>query len=340
LQFFAQPAVPYLAFIFCCFVWGTSFILLERVTHVMGPVEIAIWRLFSGAAVVGLCWWVQRGKYRLDRRDLLTIVFSAIVFTAAPQVIQAYLLAQSFGHSFFGTMVAAIPLLTILVSVPMLGILPTRRELVGVLGGLACMFLLAEEGVQRGMSPWLLALTMLIPLSSALSNTFIKWRLPHVPAAPLTTVILVVAGLALVPLQLSPSTMASLHVAAPNGTSVTSEVVLYLALLGIVGSGVSTMVFVWMVLEKGPLFAGMTTYVVPVLALRWGTVDSERISPLQMVAIAGVLSMVALVQSSRPQVELASELGAAGEAFTSLPISPELDLLPVVELAEPESQVA
>ena len=28
--------MPHLAFIFCCFVWGSTFILLERVTHVFG----------------------------------------------------------------------------------------------------------------------------------------------------------------------------------------------------------------------------------------------------------------------------------------------------------------
>ena len=39
------------------------------------------------------------------------------------------------------------------------------------------------------------------------------------------------------------------------------------------------MVFIWMILEKGPLFAGMTTYVVPVLALLWGTVDSRDDQP-------------------------------------------------------------
>ena len=66
------------------------------------------------------------------------------------------MLEQGFGHGFFGTMVAAIPLLTILVSVPMLGVRPTGRELFGVLGGLACIFLLVEEGVHRGMSPGLL----------------------------------------------------------------------------------------------------------------------------------------------------------------------------------------
>src|SRR4051812_49756223 len=144
----------------------------------MGPVEIGIWRMLSGAAVVGACWWVKRDRYRVTMRDLVLIACSSLLLTVPTQLIQAYVLEQGFGHSFFGTMVAAIPLLTILVSVPMLGIRPTGRELFGVLGGLVCIFMLVEEGVNRGMSPWLLALTLVIPLSSAFNNTFIKWRLP------------------------------------------------------------------------------------------------------------------------------------------------------------------
>jgi drug/metabolite transporter (DMT)-like permease len=333
-------AVAHLAFIFCCAVWGTSFILLERVTHGMGPVEIGIWRLFSGAAVCGFFWWLERDTYQLSRRDVFNLLCQALVFTAPPQVIQAYVLSQGFGHSFFGTMVAAIPLLTILVSIPILGILPTGRELFGVLGGLVCIFMLVEEGVNRGMSAGLLALTLLIPLASALSNTFIKWRLPHVPAAPLTTILLVVAGLALVPLQLSPGAMSSLHIAAPTGVSVTPVAVLYLVLLGVIGSGLSTMVFVWMVLQKGPLFAGMTTYVVPVLALLWGTLDNETISPMQMAAIVGVLSMVALVQTGKSGTELEAEPGAAGDMVTSLPISAEAEILLADEASLPKSHVA
>ena len=158
--------MAHLAFIFCCFVWGTTFILLERVTHVFGPVEIGIWRMLSGAAVVGVVLVVAaRRDSACERRDWVHMVLVALVFTAPPQVIQAYVLAQGYGHSFFGTMVAAIPLLTILVSVPMLGIVPTARELVGVLGGLACMWLIVEDGVHRGMSFGLLALTFVVPLS-------------------------------------------------------------------------------------------------------------------------------------------------------------------------------
>ena len=316
----------------------------------MGPVEIGIWRMVSGALVVGACWWVKRGQYRMTLRDFLLIAMASLLFTAPPQVIQAYVLEQGFGHGFFGTMVAAIPLLTILVSVPMLGVRPTGRELFGVLGGLACIFLLVEEGVQRGMSPGLLALTMIIPLSSALSNTFYKWKLPHVPAAPLTTIMLIVAALALLPLQAAPRLMTSLSIAAPTGAALSADAVTYLLLLGIVGSGVSTMAYIWLVLKRGPLFAGMTTYVVPVIALLWGTLDHEAISGQQAMAIAGVLGMVALVQTKSKAGDGALEPAVAGDFVTSLPLSAEADLmvsLPMREISlkdrravQPESQVA
>jgi drug/metabolite transporter (DMT)-like permease len=303
-------------------VWGTSFILLERVTHAMGPVEIAIWRMFIGAVVVGAFWWFKRDAYRMSWRDFWLLAISSILFTAPPQVIQAYVLEQGFGHGFFGTMVAAIPLLTILVSVPMLGVRPSLRELAGVFGGLVCVFLLVEEGLQRGMSWSLLGLTMLIPLSSAISNTFYKWKLPDVPAAPMTAVILLVAGLVLLPLHAAPQALAALHIGAPVGATVTADAITYLLLLGIVGSGLSTLAYVWLVLERGPLFAGMSTYVVPVIAMLWGTLDHETISPLQTGAIAGVLGMVALVQSGSK---------SSGESLEAEDAEPLLDGLRLVE---------
>jgi drug/metabolite transporter (DMT)-like permease len=340
--------VAHLAFIFCCFVWGTTFILLERVTHVFGPVEIGICRMLSGAAVVGFFWWLWRGEIRLRKRDWIHMILVALVFTAPPQVTQAYVLAQGFGHSFFGTMVAAIPLLTILVSVPMLGIVPTTRELAGVLGGLACMWLIVEDGVHRGMSFGLLALTFVVPLSSALSNTYIKWKLPHVPAAPLTTTLLIAASFALLPLQLSTPTLEAMHIAGPTNAPVTPMAIVYLLLLGIVGSGLSTMVFIWMILKKGPLFAGMTTYVVPVLALLWGTLDHETISSQQMLAIGGVLAMVALVQTGSRGAAVATN-PEVPEQSSVVSLSPERQIagVPTPEFAvpnslvvQPESQVA
>jgi drug/metabolite transporter (DMT)-like permease len=191
---------------------------------------------------------------------------------------------------------------------------------------------------------------MTIPLSSAFSNNFYKWQLPHVPAAPLTTMILVVSALALLPLQASPQLMRSLSIEAPTGTSVSPSAVTYLLLLGVVGSGASTMAYIWLVMKRGPLFAGMTTYVVPVIALLWGTLDHEAISGQQAIAIAGVLGMVALVQTKSKAGVSVIEPAVAGESVSSLPLSAEADMLvtlPLREIAltdrravQPESQVA
>jgi drug/metabolite transporter (DMT)-like permease len=320
-------------------VWGSTFILVERVTHVMGPVEIALWRFGGGAVVLGVLWWLKQPGYRPSRGDLLKIILIAIVFNAPPQIILPYLINQGFGHSFFGPMVAPIPLITILVSIPVLGVLPTGRQLAGVLGGLACMWLIVDDGFDRGMSLAFVALALTIPTISAVCNTFIKWKLSNVPALPLTTMILVIAGLSLAPLQFSQPAMDALHLAHPTAAP-TALSWLYLFLLAVVGSGLSTAAFVWMIMARGPLFAGMTTYVVPIISLLWGLLDHERISPQQMAAIAGVLAMVALVQSeSRSETAVVEPSSppqpvTVAEAVATLPLSVE------PHIAQPESQVA
>jgi drug/metabolite transporter (DMT)-like permease len=326
--------VAHIAFVFCCLVWGSSFILVERVTHALGPVEIALWRFGCGVAVLAFIWWWTQPQYRPSRREWAVIVLISLLFNAPPQIILPYLIHQGYGHSFFGPMVAPIPLITIVVSVPLLGIFPTQRQLVGVLGGLACVWLIVDDGFDRGMSLAFIALALSIPLSSALSNTIIKWKLGSVPAVPLTAGILAISGLSLVPLELSPAAANALHLANPPETA-TAATWACLFTLGIVATGISTAVFVWLIIVRGPLFAGMTTYVVPVLSLLWGQLDHERITPQQMMAIAGVLAMVALVQSTPARQAVIAEPAAPPQ---SLPL-PELAAGEAL-LVQPESQVA
>ena len=331
--------MAHLAFAFCCLVWGSTFILLERVTHAYAPIEIAIWRMVSGAAVVGIAWWFQARNFKLSRRDWAHLIFVALTATAPVQVIQPYVLAQGFGHGFFGTLVAPIPLLTILISIPMLGLWPSARQLLGVLGGLACLWLIVEDGFDRGMSFGLIALALVIPFSSACSNTYIKWKLPHVPAAPLTTVILALAAMALIPIEFYRPAVESLDLMGPAQPTITPTAVAALLALGVIGSGLSTLVFIWMILKEGPLFAGMTTYVVPVIALLWGQFDRETVSPQQLVAIAGVLSMVALVQFGSRRPVVLPETAGAPETVTLPGVVAEVAAANVHGIT-PESQVA
>jgi len=316
--------MAYLAFAFVCLMWGSTFILLERVSHVLGPVEIGIWRLLSAAAALGLIWWFQRDRYRLDLRYIKPILFSALVANVVPYVTQPYVLAQGYGHSFFGVAVAAVPLLTILISIPMLGVWPTWRQVLGVLGGLVCLWFVVDDGFHRGMSWGLLALASVVPITSAFNNNFVKLKLSGAQSLPMTAVMLGATGIMLLPLEFCRPAIELLDLAGPAHPVFTPITIVYMLILGVVGTGLSTVAFFYMVLKRGPLFAGMTTYVVPILAMAWGLFDHEQISTQQLVAIAGVFVMVGLVQSGARNDEELVEL--LPEATTNNIVPPPLGL--------------
>jgi drug/metabolite transporter (DMT)-like permease len=288
--------VPYLSFLLCCFVWGGSFILMDRAALAFGPLDIAIGRMAFGAVVVAtFCQFTGRWV-KVRGRDWLNLFLAAFFANVWPYVVQPYAMRQAGEHAFFGMFMAFVPLTTIVASIPMLGAFPTPRQLVGVLGGLACMIMVMWDGSHRGMPLTLLALSVSVPVCYATGNTYIKWKLEHLPAAPLTAIFLAVGALMLVPLRMAPGLADRLHLGAPLAPQDFPLALGSLLILGIGGTGICILIFVQMVKTRGPLFAGMVTYIIPLIALLWGQVDDERLRPLQVAAMAGVLAMVALVQ--------------------------------------------
>jgi drug/metabolite transporter (DMT)-like permease len=310
---------------------------MERVSHALGPVEIGITRLLSAAVALGAIWWWKRDEMRLDRKFIPPILFSALVANVAPYVTQPYVLAQGHGHSFFGVVVAAIPLLTILFSIPMLGVLPTRRQMLGVLGGLVCLWFVIDDGFDRGMTWQILGLAAVVPITGSFNNTFVKRKLSGAPSLPVTAVMLGSAGLMLIPLELCRPAVAALDLGGPANPEFTPQLLVCLAILGVVTTGLSTVAFFYMVFQRGPLFAGMTTYVVPLLAMGWGLFDHEAISMQQLAAMAGVFVMVGLVQSgSRSDEELTELLPEATMSENSpSPLQPTLSLATEGALVRP-----
>lgn len=269
---------------------------MERATHALGPVDVGIGRLLGGAAVLAAVWWVQRAAHRVSWGDIARIAGVAFISTAIPFVVQPYCLGRGFGHSYFGMLVGLVPLATIVVSVPMLNSWPSLRELAGVVGGFVCMLLLVEDGSQRGMPAGLIALALTVPVSYALGNTYLKWKLSHVHSVPFTALALATAATALAALRFMPGAIERLGLTGPERPHDWTMAMVSLLVLGVVGTGVAVLLFNALIVKEGPLFAGMVTYVVPTLALAWGALDGEAITPRQLAAMLGVLAMVALVQ--------------------------------------------
>lgn len=269
---------------------------MERATHALGPIDVGIGRLLGGAAVLSAVWWLQQTIHRVSWADVIRIAGVALVSTALPFVVQPYCLSRGFGHSYFGMLVGLVPIATIMVSMPMLGVWPTRRQILGVVGGFCCMALLLEDGAERGISAWLMALGLTVPVCYALGNTYLKWKLSHIHAVPFTTLALFASAAWLVVLRFTPGAIEHFGLFEPTHPHDWFAAIGAILVLGTIGTGVAVLLFNSLVVKEGPLFAGMVTYVVPTLALVWGALDGEAITPRQLGAMLGVLSMVALVQ--------------------------------------------
>jgi drug/metabolite transporter (DMT)-like permease len=284
--------MPYLIFMAVCAIWGASFILMKKASLVFGPISIGLWRAGGGAAILLLIAQAQRRQWRISPRDFWPMALVAIISYAWPYVIQPHLVAQH-GSGFIGMTVSFTPLLTVLVSVPLLGRYPTLRQMIGVIGGLACIGLILGDGLDRAVPLADLLMAITVPLGYATGNCIICRRLNSASPLAITTSGLTLTALVIAPLLL---VVQGEELRSTSADDTMMLAISAAAVLGVVGTGLATYLFNRLVQEQGPLFAGMVTYIIPLGALLWGWLDSEKVTTTQLTALCGVLAMVGLVQ--------------------------------------------
>lgn len=280
--------MDHFVFWFICLVWGTSFILMKKASLALGPMGVGCYRLLSGSAALLLIWSLRREAWPISRKDYGAAALIAVVSYAWPFAIQPYLVERH-GSALMGMLVSLVPLLTVAVGPFMLKTKPTRREGLGVALGLVFLLWLLGEARSRLNVPLRdLGLAVTVPLAYALTNTYVKKRFHSTPALPLSCLALAMGGAMLLPLTLGFETVRTReHL---------GEAMAALLLLGVVCTGIAYFAFYRLVQSRGPLFAGMASYVIPLVAIAWGWLDRESVTLSQMLAVGGVLGAVAMVQ--------------------------------------------
>jgi drug/metabolite transporter (DMT)-like permease len=282
--------MPYLLFLVVCAIWGSNFMLMKQAALGFSGLQIAVGRVLGGMLVLGLFWALQGGRWRIRVVDWLPLAVVIVIGYAWPYTLQPILVARH-GGALIGMSVSFVPLITVVLSIPMLGVSPTRRQIIGVLGALACLSAILYESVQRDISIFDVILAGSVPLGYAIANICIRLRLRHISSLDLSFLSMLWTALLLAPICGADPTSITETTAFP-WWPLTAVVI-----LGTVGTGLANWMFNQLIVQQGPLFAGMVTNVVPLGAILWGWADHEHVSALQVVAMLGLISMVALVQT-------------------------------------------
>ncbi len=274
--------------------WGSAFlfnrIALERFT----PVSLVTLRLLVGAAVLAVATSLSRPGWRGLRRALWPwFLAMALVGNALPFWLIAWG-QETIDSGLAGILMAVNPLATLLLAhflIP--GETLTARRLAG--------FALGFVGIVVLMGPALLLdrpetrgvlLAELAVLGGALcysAGSIIARLRPESDDLLTSTMVLILASGLMLPLDLaSPAPWP----AAPGWPALLAA-----GFLGVIATGLATVVYFRLLRSAGPSFLSQINYLIPVWALALGAVVlDEPVTPRTLLALGLILGGIALAQ--------------------------------------------
>ena len=125
-------------------IWGSSFLLMAIGLHAFRPGVIAMARIGLGAGALAL---VPRARRGVAREDLWRIVLLGVVWTAIPQTLFP-VAEQWIDSSLAGMLNAAMPLTSTVWAVLLLGRMPGRRQLGGLVVGFGGVVAVSWPGLR------------------------------------------------------------------------------------------------------------------------------------------------------------------------------------------------
>ena len=288
--------------------WGASFLFIKVIVEETSPLEVAQGRMFFGALAVGAVLAVRRTRPRWER----SLWAKVAVWTLVTVVIPFILIAWAEQHIASGTasvLNSTMPLFTALFAAAFLAEEHlTAARLAGLMAGLLGVVVLAGSDVVRITDSDVLGQMAVVAAAACygLGAVFARTLLRSEEPLTLSGLQLLAGTVLAMPLLLAVE-------GAPD-YSLSIEAWLSLVTLGVVGSGLAYVAYLWLVDYVGSVRTSLVTYIIPVvgLLLGWAVLD-ERIGINTGVGAALIiLGVAAVMRGQLPAPQRGRNRGGAG----------------------------
>lgn len=262
--------------------WGSSFILIKRGLVGLTPFQLGSLRIIFCALFLLLIGYktlkkIPQGKWKY-------LALTALFGTFLP--VYLFSVAQTEIHSSISAILNSLtPLGALLIGAMVFGLQFQRRQLFGVLIGLAgCIMLIIKGAVDNpGQNYFYTLFVVVAALCYSVNVNLIKKYLSDVSPLGITTgnfTVLLIPALVILFLS---------DFASVATQPETQHAMVYILILGIVGTGLASIIFFKLIHISSPIFASSVTYMIPVVAFGWGVFDNESLSWLQVFGAAIIL---------------------------------------------------
>lgn len=275
--------------------WGSAFALTDVALGAFTPLQVVVGRLWIGASVLMVIVLVSRPQMP---RGIIAWTY-IVTMSVLGNVLPFFLISwgqQTIPSGLTGILMAVMPLVVLVLAhflVP--GERMNAPKVLGFMLGFAGIIVLtgpAAIGSAGGSAAELLA--QLSVLAGAVCyglNLIVARRAPTLPPQLTAACVLFVSAVL--------ATAATLLSGEPAPGTLPSGPTVALASLGLLSTGLATVVYYGVVASAGPTFLSLINYLIPVYAVFAGAAFlGERLAVRSLVALAVIL--VAIVISHRP----------------------------------------
>jgi drug/metabolite transporter (DMT)-like permease len=280
----------WIIFVSLALTWGSSFILMKRGLDSFSSYQVAALRIFI--AFLFLLPIAFRHIKKIYFKHLPAFIamgvfgnlIPAFLFTQAETLISSALTGML--NSITPVFALIIGLILLKEKVKLLQIVGLAIGIIGAIGLLS----LGKNSESSGNIYLGGGMVLLATFFYGLSVNIIKAKLENVSAVTATIFALCIVG-----------PFAGIYLFTTDFIEVMQTKPLafnslkYVCILAIFGTSLSLIVFNTLINEAGTLFASSVTYLIPIVAMLWGTFDGEAITAAHTVFIVVILAGVWLV---------------------------------------------
>ena len=255
-------------------IWGSSFILIKKGLVGLSAMQLGSLRIIFAALfllVIGFksITIIPKNKWKY-------IVLTAFLGTFLP----AYLFAiaeTQIDSSITAILNSLTPLNTLLLGAIVFGINFKKSQIWGVFIGFLGSLLLVFNGAMNhpGHNYYYAILVIIASVCYAINVNVIKKHLSDLSPLSITTANFMVLLLPALSLLFFSGFFEIVQMAKVQHS------VMFIIVLGVVGTGIANILFFKLVQMSTPVFATSVTYLIPIVAFFWGLLDNEMLTPIQ-----------------------------------------------------------
>ncbi|MBK7668206.1 MAG: DMT family transporter [Sphingobacteriaceae bacterium] len=286
-----QSSLSWVYLILLSLIWGSSFILMKEGLVAFSSDEVAALRI-AIAFLFLLPFLFKHLKSVNLKKDWKGLVIMGVFGNLLP----AFLFTKAeteISSSLTGMLNALTPLFTIVLGILIFKNKVQRYQIIGVaIGLIGALFLLGfadsnEESKNINYSLLVVAATFCY----AISVNGIKKYLSHVNSVAASVWSFTIIGPIAI-IYLFVNTDFQLHLTQhPNGYSALG----FITLLAVFGTSIAIIVFNTLIKQAGTVFASTCTYLIPIVAIGWGLLDGEVVTPVQFLSVGVIILGVWLI---------------------------------------------